>query len=333
MWPPLWGHYYWRVIHNSTLLYCKTPQEWEEIEKSKDEQNSWLMKVFEGSECFPDEALSALKYMISKLPCPSCKMHANRYINDQDHLLEDVKFGSDAFMYFVDFHNEINRRLKKVEFNVTQVLQSINLDVISNGKTSNNIVDLMKRLPTTYDFCYFVPLIFTSLVGHSSKTVTSRWSDENFSSFVEFVNNYRFLMPFNPSPEIWNVSLEKAKKFDNIPIVLVTYVYNRVSPNFGGVPFKDAEALLVKFRSLFGEESTEAMKRSHSMRLEDHRILNDYIRLGTTTGALVANRASGNVSIDTVFAVVVAVLILGIITLVILLVKHPKDKNNNVKIV
>ena len=104
MYPPIWGSYYWKVIHFSCLSYPFTPTE---IDKSN-------MTKFITSIC-------------QLLPCPQCRYHALRYIQiNKPKLANRV-----SLLYWsFDFHNEVNQRTGKTELDYVSCLDSlINVNV------------------------------------------------------------------------------------------------------------------------------------------------------------------------------------------------------------
>ena len=46
-------------------------------------------------------------------PCTKCSEHAREYIENHKDRINQMKTGNDFFKFFVDFHNDVNRRLNK----------------------------------------------------------------------------------------------------------------------------------------------------------------------------------------------------------------------------
>ena len=47
------------------------------------------------------------------VPCDQCSEHARAFIESNKGRLEDIKSGDDVFLFYVDFHNYVNKRLGK----------------------------------------------------------------------------------------------------------------------------------------------------------------------------------------------------------------------------
>ena len=48
------------------------------------------------------------------LPCPECSAHANAYIQKRMPEMTRIVSGrNELFKFYVDFHNEVNKRLRK----------------------------------------------------------------------------------------------------------------------------------------------------------------------------------------------------------------------------
>jgi hypothetical protein len=93
--PAIWGPPYWYSLHNSAAHY---PVQASQIVAKR-------MK----------ERILAIPY---EIPCPTCLPHASAYVekfSDQD--LDRIVSGRDNLIkFFVDFHNEVNRRYGKPIF-------------------------------------------------------------------------------------------------------------------------------------------------------------------------------------------------------------------------
>ena len=47
------------------------------------------------------------------VPCIECSEHARAFIEDNKLAIDNMKRGDDVFKFYVDFHNYVNKRLKK----------------------------------------------------------------------------------------------------------------------------------------------------------------------------------------------------------------------------
>ena len=86
--PEVWGSSFWMVLHISSMTYPASPSP---IYKNR-------MKNF----------ITGIPVM---LPCEVCKHHADIYINKIWNKLDYIVSSRDElFKFFVDFHNEVNKR-------------------------------------------------------------------------------------------------------------------------------------------------------------------------------------------------------------------------------
>lgn len=87
--PDVWGPLFWFTLHNGASVY---PIQATEIQKD-------MMRGF-------------IYGIPSMLPCNTCKIHANNYI--QSHNIDNIIKGRESlFKWFVDFHNKVNVRTNK----------------------------------------------------------------------------------------------------------------------------------------------------------------------------------------------------------------------------
>jgi hypothetical protein len=90
--PEFWGSSFWLILHNGALRYPKNASN---VFKNK-------MKGF----------IKGIPYMV---PCYDCKQHAEASIDNlSEKELDEICSGQDKlFKFFVDFHNDVNKRLFK----------------------------------------------------------------------------------------------------------------------------------------------------------------------------------------------------------------------------
>ena len=87
--PHVWGPSFWFTLHNGSLYYPKNP--------TNHIKN--LMK----------HRILTIPY---ELPCENCKHHAHAYIQSKN-LDNVVNSKTNLFNFYVDFHNEVNKRSNK----------------------------------------------------------------------------------------------------------------------------------------------------------------------------------------------------------------------------
>lgn len=116
MYPPLWGKYYWNVLH--LIAYTYDPADHEKI-------------------------LMLISNLISTLPCRYCSHHALIYVY---HHPMDLSSREALIIWMNNFHNEVNRRTNKAEFTLeesiaaTQSLLRINeTKTLIYSKKPNNL--------------------------------------------------------------------------------------------------------------------------------------------------------------------------------------------------
>jgi hypothetical protein len=89
--PNIWGPPFWFSLHISSLYY---PEEASPIVKER-------MK----------NRILAIPY---EIPCSLCRPHASSYIEKNRENLDQIVKGRDSlFKFYVDFHNDVNRRYGK----------------------------------------------------------------------------------------------------------------------------------------------------------------------------------------------------------------------------
>jgi Erv1 / Alr family len=99
--PKIWGPMYWYTLHTSAAQYPENPSN---IVKKRTK-----------------DRILAIPY---ELPCPDCRCHAISYIqNKKDELDKAVSDKENLVKFYVDFHNEVNKRLNKKEFTYEEALK------------------------------------------------------------------------------------------------------------------------------------------------------------------------------------------------------------------
>jgi hypothetical protein len=92
--PETWGPSYWLVLHTGSLKY-------------PEQASNVIAERMRGY-------ILGLPYII---PCENCSEHAKEYIDANMHKLEKITSGREnLFNFFVDLHNQVNRRHNKPEF-------------------------------------------------------------------------------------------------------------------------------------------------------------------------------------------------------------------------
>lgn len=99
--PTVWGPSFWFMLHNGASKY---PIEASNLRKER-------MKGF----------ILGIPTMV---PCEGCISHAIPYLEASKPHLDDIVKGRDSlFKFFVDFHNDVNKRLHKREYTYDEAYQ------------------------------------------------------------------------------------------------------------------------------------------------------------------------------------------------------------------
>jgi hypothetical protein len=102
--PSVWGQAFWFTLHNGASKY---PISAAPLVKNR-------MKAY----------ILGIPYM---LPCSVCKEHAIRYIEEINDNLDDMCSGREKlFSFFVDFHNDVNKRYNKPIVSVKEAYKIYN---------------------------------------------------------------------------------------------------------------------------------------------------------------------------------------------------------------
>ena len=95
----LWGPEIWRTLHVFTI------------------------KIKE--ECFESEKKNIIEFiegLCANLPCPYCSQHARAYL--KKHKFKFIKSKDQLIKIIFNLHNDVNKRLKKPEFEEAKLLET-----------------------------------------------------------------------------------------------------------------------------------------------------------------------------------------------------------------
>jgi hypothetical protein len=123
----LWGNTIWYLFHG--LLH-----------KLNDEQfYNWK-----------EDYIFIFKSISNNLPCPECSADANNIIKKTN--FKNINSKEDLIKYIFNFHNYVNKKLKKKEFNYEDLIiyEKINIEIVINNfilifKLNSNIPQLMSQ--------------------------------------------------------------------------------------------------------------------------------------------------------------------------------------------
>lgn len=112
-----WGPYVWTFIHTFTHKI----------------DNTFYMNN-------KNEVLSLLFAICSNLPCHICEEHAKSYLKKVNKNM--IRTKSDLIRFFKDFHNNVNRRLRKAQFN--------NIEQYDNYSLYNTFINFRTAYTSNY---------------------------------------------------------------------------------------------------------------------------------------------------------------------------------------
>ena len=101
----VWGPYIWYMLHGLA-------------EKIKD-------KSFHGLK---NELLEHIFNICVNLPCPSCSTHSREYLQKID--FKKIKTKQELRLMLLDFHNNVNTRLRKPNFSYQQLIDKYKTTLI-----------------------------------------------------------------------------------------------------------------------------------------------------------------------------------------------------------
>jgi hypothetical protein len=89
--PSVWGPPLWFTLHNSSSKYPNNP-----------------------SPITRERMKNIITNIPVLLPCYTCREHATQFIEKNANMLDDIVSSRDKlFNFFVDFHNQVNKKLGK----------------------------------------------------------------------------------------------------------------------------------------------------------------------------------------------------------------------------
>ena len=147
--PSIWGPAFWTTLHNIASGYDKTPSSSKQL----------VMKNF-------------IQSIPVFLMCKECQDHAFEYIKSSD--LDNVVNGKiNLFIFFFDFHNEVNLRLKKPLMKLSKALKLYHIPqheqndyFTKNSKASNDLNELnvSQKAPNDLMFIFIGIVVFLMVV-------------------------------------------------------------------------------------------------------------------------------------------------------------------------
>lgn len=144
-----WGNATWYLFH--TLSY-----------KMKDEYFDELK----------DDFLNMCSRICSNLPCPDCSEHASAIMRNLNR--GNIKTKKDLQMFFFDFHNSVNKRVKKPVFTESSMF------MYRNAITKNIVFNYISTMSKKY---HNIKLITNSFHRDSTMNDFKKWISHNSNKF------------------------------------------------------------------------------------------------------------------------------------------------------
>ena len=144
-----WGNATWFLFHT---LSCKM----------KDEHFDELK----------DDFLNICSRICANLPCPDCSEHATSIMKNLNR--GNIKTKKDLQMFFFDFHNSVNKRVKKPLFTESSMF------MYRNAITKNIIFNYISTMSKKY---HNIKLITNSFHRDSTMNDFKKWISHNSNKF------------------------------------------------------------------------------------------------------------------------------------------------------
>lgn len=155
--PSLFGPLIWNFIHMQSKLYGYEYIVVREMEAglggvSDEHVKQAIIENIEKSKKKVKSIREFIENIPDFVPCEMCSVHAQKFINDHQPPLENLKTPDDLFLWSVDFHNQANKHLGKKELNYNEAASEFNkywsLERLQQG---NNLNKEQNKEETTSD--------------------------------------------------------------------------------------------------------------------------------------------------------------------------------------
>jgi hypothetical protein len=167
-----WGPTFWSFLHLVSSKYPDNP-------KSKDRKNI-------------EKLINSLSYII---PCHICRNHFSNNLKLNQLTINDTNSKTNIIQWFINFHNIVNRMLKKKEYTYDEVILEINKN---NNKYNSIFCDVLNYISYGID----EPLSFEQ--------------SNNIIAFIDssiYFGNIEYIFDSFKNVETYNKSLNKFKKY------------------------------------------------------------------------------------------------------------------------
>ena len=144
-----WGNATWYLFH--TLSYKMKDEYFEELK---------------------DDFLNMCSRICSNLPCPDCSEHASSIMRNLNR--GNIKTKKDLQMFFFDFHNSVNRRVKKPVFSESSMF------MYRNAVTKNIVFNYISTMSKKY---HNIKLLTNSFHRDATMNDFKKWISHNSNKF------------------------------------------------------------------------------------------------------------------------------------------------------
>jgi hypothetical protein len=144
-----WGNATWYLFH--TLAYKMKDQHFDELKT---------------------EFLNLCTRICGNLPCPDCSEHAYAIMANVKR--DNIKTKKDLQMFFFDFHNSVNKRVKKPVFTESSMF------MYRNAITKNIVFNYISTMSKKY---HNIKLITNSFHRDATMNDFKKWISHNSNKF------------------------------------------------------------------------------------------------------------------------------------------------------
>ena len=121
-----------------------------------------------------EKLLTHIHSICYNLPCPTCSDHAKRYLMNINY--NSIRTKEDLKMFFLNFHNEVNKRLSKSEFTYSELNEKY-----SKGRLNQIIPLFFKVFEGKHKT---VNMLSNDMYTQRISTQIKKWLSENVDYFT-----------------------------------------------------------------------------------------------------------------------------------------------------
>jgi hypothetical protein len=242
MWPYLWGHIFWNMLHSVAYYAKRSNTPWTDEERAR--------------------VLRFLQRLCPYLPCPACSLHCSMHLATHPPIFNS---GEEFWKYTVDMHNEVNGRNQKLQFSYEEAEAALGE---SYAKLGLDLTTMDQTIPRDW-------WLAICLSAYKYATFMETATDEQQSTYREFLTDLFALTPFASSHPDQMASLFALIQTVDLTHTLVAMdsivkIHNHVALDVG-VPPMTLDEMKVKLFGVAPNEPPTHLTRAAQMREEDHK--------------------------------------------------------------